>query len=89
MPAPWEPGYQPETRTLKQIKRDYHRSVRPPPLTQAIRGLVRGLRILARGLAIILGIIIFCAVCGGLVHALGLVPFLLLCLLFQGTERRT
>ncbi len=84
MPAPWEPGYQPETRTLKQIKRDYHRSVRPSVRKQMAR--------VARGVGVFLGIffgsLIFVAICAGVVQAIGLVPALLLCLLWQGGERR-
>ncbi len=53
---------------------------------RAVAAIAHGI---LKWLGIGLGIIVFALVCAGFVHAIGLVPFLLLCLLFQGSARRT
>lgn len=54
-----------------------------------VKALGRNGKRLAIGFAFVLGIALLVAILNGIVGAIGLVPFLLLCLLFQNTAKST
>ena len=79
--------YQPETRTLRQIKRDYHRSFHPPLRQRFKVATGRVGRAIARGmvyllLSLVVGFFLHFAV-GPLLAGIS-VPVLLLILILNG-----